>query len=744
MQAGSQSKTRLTEHLSLISNASFLWADLAVQMLARILPSTDASIESIVLSIPKNLFGMHGFMLWTIPPQNRRVVSQVLTMVVGAVRPLHINELLDAFTLYTTPLVAPPSQVNAEGSVALNQQQDIFKLCGGLLQVSENNKVQLVHTSLKDFLLFTEPGMLFLAAGDARHYDVHESIAQVCLRCIFLTRTDHRVEHIPYHFTARPELCGTEHQFAQYAFQFWSHHYRLAEAQSSSLPGMLQYLLEIEGERLLKNPYFSKMDSSSSDDFITYGLEVCSELGLGVLEKIYLEMGADPNSTFEFSKTPLHLAVASGKLEIVRTLLDAGAFADSRRSIDQTTPLHIAAARGYTTIVSLLVQDGADVNSVTWPLRETPLHLAVARGNIETIQLLLELGADDNAVTFYSGDTVVHLAAAYGHLEELLALLGYQPLSPRQIEEHQSVWYSRHHTCYWLESELGKGIDSNLKLKGPSISEHDDRENMMLRNKAKLQATNRQGWTALHFAAYYGHATITEVLLGIMDDWDLKDRDGYTPLDYAAENEDEAIVELLLERGVFSNQEAGQRQDTLEYAAKNGYAVVVKLLLERDSISGLKAAELQSALQLAIQIGHSAVVQLLLDGISTNQLMFSQNSQRNQDNETQPAEPASLDSDKEGKSCRAAPPRWPVGSGGNLPLRPQGTSAAERTKEADQWVFVNHSDEMKKVARNNQRSTSKWAESTFQGSQGGQDSRIPLGWGQQLGGQGDEVGIPST
>lgn len=107
--------------------------------------------------------------------------------------------------------------------------------------------------------------------------------------------------------------------------------------------------------------------------------------------ELILREGADP-SQWDFDDyftTPLSLAVAVGDIEIVRSLLDAGA--DLNLGLE--APLREAIDRGYYEIAILLLARGAAVD----PLAEdgiTPLMSAAARGDLRLVQLLLDYGAD--------------------------------------------------------------------------------------------------------------------------------------------------------------------------------------------------------------------------------------------------------------------------------------------------------------------------------------------------------------
>ncbi|MFQ5484481.1 MAG: ankyrin repeat domain-containing protein [Desulfobacterales bacterium] len=84
--------------------------------------------------------------------------------------------------------------------------------------------------------------------------------------------------------------------------------------------------------------------------------------------------------------SPLHKAVATGKIEEVRQLIKRGSNLNEKTRSGYT-PLHLAAGRGYAKIVKLLILKGADVNLKDKHGR-TPLDLAVLKKNNEVIREL--------------------------------------------------------------------------------------------------------------------------------------------------------------------------------------------------------------------------------------------------------------------------------------------------------------------------------------------------------------------
>jgi hypothetical protein len=77
--------------------------------------------------------------------------------------------------------------------------------------------------------------------------------------------------------------------------------------------------------------------------------------------KLLIENGVNVNSQNTFGRTPLHVAVESGNLNLVKLLIEKGANLDIQDR-DGRTPLHMAAMSNSLDIVKLLIEKGADVN----------------------------------------------------------------------------------------------------------------------------------------------------------------------------------------------------------------------------------------------------------------------------------------------------------------------------------------------------------------------------------------------
>ena len=165
--------------------------------------------------------------------------------------------------------------------------------------------------------------------------------------------------------------------------------------------------------------------------------EVEKWLGRSRLADCKCRVGSFPVTTKW--QRPIHVAAASGRIDIVKELINAGADVDERDSNDETALIH-AVMSDSARVVGCLIDEGAAVDaqvgdgaytalhyaallSATDALREcvrrggdvnardrlgrTPLHLV---RDVEAVRALIEVGADPNSQD-NDGNTPLHAVA---------------------------------------------------------------------------------------------------------------------------------------------------------------------------------------------------------------------------------------------------------------------------------------------------------------------------------------------
>src|SRR5437762_1422703 len=136
----------------------------------------------------------------------------------------------------------------------------------------------------------------------------------------------------------------------------------------------------------------------------------------------------------------------------------------------------------------------------------------------------------------------------------------------------------------------------------------------LLEQHADVNAPQRDGATALHWAAYLDDAETTALLVGAGAKVDVSNRYGVTPLALASTNGNAAIVEQLLKGGADPNRTIRAGETPLMLAARAGSADAVNVLLRAGArIDAKETWNAQTALMWAAAAGHGSVVQALVD-----------------------------------------------------------------------------------------------------------------------------------
>lgn len=124
--------------------------------------------------------------------------------------------------------------------------------------------------------------------------------------------------------------------------------------------------------------------------------------------------------------------VASGSFSICKALLDAGADPNAAVNEFNETALHLACATEWSEIVKLLLEFGAwhDIQDVTGYF---PIHAAAERGQAENIRVLAKAGANMH-VRSNRMESALHFTAEKGHLEATRAILGLESPPKENME----------------------------------------------------------------------------------------------------------------------------------------------------------------------------------------------------------------------------------------------------------------------------------------------------------------------
>ena len=191
---------------------------------------TDYDTRNAIQSLTRGLHPTFTRSLQSIdllPPTRLARAKRVLRWVICAAHPMNLRELSDA-------VVVPDMQQSWDSSRCINKPisliDDCFHLvhCTDVSENSEDAKVQLIHSSVKEFLL-QNPMVLGSSLTGYHIYplpDAQVTIAEDCLKYLRLIAPEApEVPQRTYPFGLYQDIRD-RHPFLIYASEFWPQHLR--------------------------------------------------------------------------------------------------------------------------------------------------------------------------------------------------------------------------------------------------------------------------------------------------------------------------------------------------------------------------------------------------------------------------------------------------------------------------------------------------------------------------------------
>jgi len=318
--------------------------------------------------------------------------------------------------------------------------------------------------------------------------------------------------------------------------------------------------------------------------------------------KLLLQLRASPDCQDERGKSPLHVAVETEKLEVIKCIVEhQGAVQretellhdiNSERTVKKrnflnlpdlegSTPLHLGVAAGNTNIVSYLINAGSNKNTCNMQ-GEYPLTVAARCGKNDIVELLME--GEVQCEEAQVGALRAAIVASHLDTTEHLLRLGC-PVNKGENEKPIHV-----------ASQLGqKEMISLLLQHGASLISHTD-----------------SGNRALHLASEHGHLSLVKYLVEEKsDDLNALNYENETPLHLAARNGRDYIVTYLVEGGCDINAASANGATCLHVACENGHYSTVECLLKHEAeVNSMNSAG-QTTLHIAASQGQTKIVELL-------------------------------------------------------------------------------------------------------------------------------------
>lgn len=661
-------KEFLLESLYSRSGQTFLWVCLVLEQIETSDMLSRSHIKTFIQGIPQKL--EKTYMGFVSSISNLDAASKLLKLILGASRPLTLDEINIAFSIEASHRTAE----NVQEDYQMPMHRTLRQVLGPLIRISDS-KVSFVHQSAKEFIL-QQSGTneeLPLKIRTIAQQDCTLAIATGCIDYLLLDDfsenlfglVDSPVKSIfdsdsdsPGAYETSPagsvnkpfwenddeeldlaglikepgaldedtcQLLASKYPFYSYAALNWTEHFALCE---ETAPPRLR-----DAAKTLLNIHFGNCANwlRYYSTEITAGVERVpllqgfdSPLTLAAFSNLqgalkdYLDgRHASPDPTTQELITEASLDNAlfwgaeRGHLRIVTTLLDAGGNPNARQRYDtlyDQTPLIIASKNGHVDCVRALLSHHLTLMNLAGNHGRNALSFACSAGHKEIVQMLLSHPGQqcDTNHADHAGITPL-IWAARGGQGNVIALLARPSDAKIRVNLNHGDKTGRT-AISWA---AGEGMDAGalkelLKTKGVDANLPDN-----------------AGRTPLSWAAGSGLPRTVKTLLKDRNvERITADQRGRNPYSWACERGHAATVEALLRHGcpgVDEPDESGW--SPLAWATQNPSPKTVHALLSAPTWgwSGSAGVDLErrdeggtTALQWAVIYGHVEVVRTLL------------------------------------------------------------------------------------------------------------------------------------
>jgi ankyrin repeat protein len=669
-----------------------------------------ASIRQTLDQLPESLDDTYLRVLGQIPQSNQAHAHHMLQCLVVAVRPLRVEELAEmlAFEFDAAPGGIPKYRaalrLDDQTQAVLSTCSSLVTIVNDRYW-PHRQVVQFSHFSVKEFLMSNRLGdfsrfhihplsahtvLTQACLGFLLHLDYNSDTSSVKGLPLAKYAAEHWVEHAQFQGVAPHVKAGIETLFDSDKphFSVWLGIYDMdySYGYPKGIPNPLYYaalcgFYDLVKHLATKHPQHVNaicgrqltppLLAALREDHIEVAelllehgatLDVRETTGKPILllflsqlqpqrnhvnaVNFLLKHGADVNARDDTLRSPLHLAVYEGKLEVAQALVNHNADLNSQDKSGKT-PLHVLSEHLYdggTIILShtrLLLENGAEVDRRDKD-NQTPLHLAAAtwQPSPKLMRLLLEHGANANAEN-NNGKTPLHLVSESRIRDEdnalniiRLLLEHGAAVNSRGKNNETPLLLAMGRNWNWLKIVrvlLEHGADAkaennngktplHLVLSESRIRDEDNALNiirLLLEHGAAVNSRDKNNETPLLLAMGRNWLKLVRILLEHGEDANAENNNGKTPLHLLSESQihDEGdalnLIWPLIEHGAVVNRRDKNNQTPLLLAIRRNWWKLVRILLEHGADTTAENSDYETPLLLETGMGTYIVCNLI-------------------------------------------------------------------------------------------------------------------------------------
>ncbi|KAJ9576404.1 hypothetical protein L9F63_006760 [Diploptera punctata] len=327
-------------------------------------------------------------------------------------------------------------------------------------------------------------------------------------------------------------------------------------------------------------------------------LKISSKQGYVHLISYLLSCGVEIGQLFPVTKsksaaklTMLHVAARHNQLDLVTFLIEHDADVDARdESYFKRTPLMMAALEGNIEIVKYFLNH-ANVKVNAQDVRNrTALWYAASRGHAEVVLLLEKSAANIKVIDRNNGYTLLHFAVKFTNLEMISRLRNIAKIINKKNKQSLTPLLMSARNGNW------------------------DVFKSLLKRKPNVTVCDKDGNSALHYAAQLGDTAIIKLCVDLQIDVDSKNSRGQTPLLFAAAHKGRLIaIKTLHELGADVSESDFDDNCGLHYAALCDDVEAVDWFVKQNVDLNSENNEMKTPLWLAVDNNNVEAVKKLLE-----------------------------------------------------------------------------------------------------------------------------------
>lgn len=365
------------------SRGIFQWAACQLDSLTNC--RTIRDVKKSLTQLPRGLNETYKRILTRTDPSDVPLVRKIITWLAFTVVPLTLDQLWEA-------LAVEQGARHIDDEARLRSPQDIVIVSNSLITVSSDGHVMLAHLSVRDYLFSSDIRQSSDTAQFALEAGIgHLDLARNCLTYLLFsdlssgpseTQAEYlsRLRQLPllpyatkycFYHTLKAEPDGklqtlTLNFFSpdcRRNFMSWVQvlnadspfKWNIFPKHATSLYYAASLGLQRVVETLLRSPTFDEVDAPGSR-FGGTAIHAATIRGHILIIERLISAGADPGKADFNQVTPLHSAASQGSVDTIRVLLDHGAPAEARDSMESKTPADWARLSGHEAAASLIDQ----------------------------------------------------------------------------------------------------------------------------------------------------------------------------------------------------------------------------------------------------------------------------------------------------------------------------------------------------------------------------------------------------